>query len=534
MLEVMLILIVASIGLGLSLRYRIPSIPLMIGGGIILGLTGWMGSAEDLQNTLLLGLAFLLFVVGAELDGEAVGDQKRTALIFGLVQFALLGGLSFAVALLLGFGQRGALYIGLAIASSSTLVVVTLLRRREQFFESFGRLALGVVLLQDLLVILLLPVLIGDTAAERAGGVGATAILLVAAWVCARWVAPAIMLRLQSDEEALLLIMLATLFAFVGAAFWLGVPLMSGAFLAGIALSRFPVSGLVRGQLGSLADFFLAVFFVTLGVLFGSIAGELDAATVLFNGILLAAILLLAPMLLIPLARRFGLTTRSSVEVTNLLAQSGELSIVVVLLGLERGHIDESVLGTIVLLTVITMVISPLLSSDHVTWRIMHFLPGPRRRGVSVDHHDHLVFLGCGTSTRELIRAAADAGEKIVAVDDDSAVIDQLAEIDGVEAIRGDGADPWLLRRLGIRNARLVVSTMRRMQDHERLLRLSPDTRIIVRTFDQVAAEKLRQHGAQVISEADEGKRVFLEWFDQWSKENNPSKGGDPSPGGVV
>lgn len=515
MLEVMLILLVASIGLGASVHFRVPSIPLMIGGGIVLGLTGWMGDADELQNILMLGLAFLLFVVGAELDGDAVGDQKRTAIVFGLVQFALLGGMSFGTALWLGFGERAALYIGLAIASSSTLVVVTLLRRREQFFESFGRLALGVVLLQDLLVILLLPLLTADGAGDGATGVGATGVLLVGAWACSRWAAPAIMVRLQRDEEAMLLVMLATLFVFVGAAHLLGVPLMSGAFLAGIALSRFPVSGLVRGQIGSLADFFLALFFVSLGVLFGTIADELEAAEVIFNGVLLAAILLLAPMLLIPLARRFGLTTRSSIEVTNLIAQSGELSLVVVLLGLERGHIDESVLGTIVLLTVITMVISPLLSSDRATWRIMHILPGARRGGVSVDHHDHLVFLGCGTSTRELIRVAAEAGEKVVAVDDDPTVIERLASIPGVEAIRGDGADPWLLRRLGIRNAKLVVSTMRRMRDHERVLRLSPDTRVIVRTFDRSAAEKLRELGAQVISEADEGQRVFMDWFDQ-------------------
>jgi CPA2 family monovalent cation:H+ antiporter-2 len=340
--------------------------------------------------------------------------------------------------------------------------------------------------------------------------------------------------RYERDEEALLLIMLATLFTFVAAAFWLGVPLMNGAFLAGIALSRFPVSGLVRGQLGSLADFFIAVFFVTLGVLLGAVVGTLQATEVIFNALLLAAILLFAPFLLIPLARSFGLTTRSSIEVTNLLAQSGELSILVVLLGLQYGHIDESVVGTIVLLTVVTMAVSPIISSEHFTWRIMHLLPGPQRKGISVEHKDHLIFIGCGTSTREIIRCVIAAGEKVVAVDDDSAVIEQLAEIDGVEAIRGDGADPWLLRRLGLRDAKLVVSTMRRISDHERLLRLAGDTQVIVRTFEHDAAERLRNCGATVVSEADEGERVFLEWFDEWSSEQDPPKGDDQTPGAVV
>jgi Kef-type K+ transport system membrane component KefB len=514
MLEVMLILLAASVAMGLSVRYRVPSIPLMIGTGIALGSFGWMGSVEDMQNTLLLGIAFLLFVVGSELDLNAVGKEKRAALGFGLVQFALLGGVSLGTAMLLGFGVRASLYIGLAIASSSTLVVVTLLRRREQFFESFGRLAIGVVLLQDVLVILALPLLISTSLSDAAGGVASTLAMLALAWVCARWAVPAIMLRLERDEEALLLVMLAVLFCFLGLAFALGVPLETGAFLAGLAMSRFPVSGLVRGQLGSLADFFLAVFFVTLGVLFGTIAPLVETSEVVFNGVLLASILLLAPMLLVPLARRFGLTTRSSIEVTNLLAQSGELSLVVVLLGLERGHVDESVLGTIVLLTVITMIVSPLLSSDRMTWRIMHMLPGPQRRGVSVDHHGHLVFIGCGRSTRELIRRAVDAGEKVVAVDDDSAVVEELSSC-GVEAIRGDGADPWLLRRLGIRDAKLVVSTMRRRGDHERLLRLAGDTQVIVRTFEHDAAKRLGSLGATVISESDEGASAFLHWFDE-------------------
>ncbi|MFG0293771.1 MAG: cation:proton antiporter [Phycisphaerales bacterium JB050] len=531
MLEVMLILIAASVAMGLSLRYRVPSIPLMIGTGLLLGIPGWLGNANELQQTLQLGLAFLLFVVGSELDIDAVGEQKRTALVFGLVQFALLGTISFGVAIWLGFGQRGAAYIGLAIAPSSTLVVVSLLRRREQFFESFGRLALGVVLLQNLLVILLLPVLTSATTAQGARGVGATLAMALFAWACSRWFAPKLMLHLQRDEESLLLVMLATLFAFVGAAYWLDIPIWSGAFLAGIALSRFPVSGLVRGQLGSLADFFIAVFFVTLGVLLGAVIGNLHATEVIFNAVLLAAILLLAPFLLIPLARRFGLTTRSSIEVTNLLAQSGELSILVVLLGLQYAHIDESVLGTIVLLTVLTMVISPAISSDRFTWRIMHLLPGADRKGVSVDRNDHLIFIGCGTSTRDIIRCAASAGEKIVAVDDDSAVVDQLAEIDGVEAIRGDGADPWLLRRLGLRDAKLVVSTMRRISDHERLMRLAGDTQVIVRTFEHDAAERLRNCGATVVSEADEGERVFLEWFDEWSSQ---SENHDDSTKGAV
>jgi CPA2 family monovalent cation:H+ antiporter-2 len=514
MLEMMLLLIAASVGLGLSAKFRVPSIPLMILGGVALGVTGWMGETGDLQNTLLLGLTFLLFIVGAELDLTAVGERKRAAIVFGLVQFALLGAISLGAAMWMGFGLRAGLYIGLAIASSSTLVVVTLLRGREQYFESFGRLAIGVVLLQDLLVILLLPVLLAESYGQMGRGVGGTVALVALAWACARWLVPMLMLRLERDEESLLLVMLATLFAFVGLAYWLGVPPMSGAFLAGIALSRFPVSGLVRGQMASLSDFFLAVFFVSLGVLLVMLAPLIDVEQVLFHGVVLASILLLTPFMLVPLARRFGLTTRSSIEMTNLLAQCGELSLVVVLLGFDQGHLDASAVSAIVVLAVITMVVSPILSSEAVTWRVMHVLPGSRSVGEPVSYTGHLVFLGCGTSTRKLILRAVEAGHTVVAVDDDSAVVELLRN-SGVEAIRGDGADPWLLRRLGIRNAKVVVSTMRRKRDHERLLRLAGDTRVIVRTFEPATADALRSQGATVVVESLAASDRFMEWFGQ-------------------
>lgn len=512
MLAIMLIMLAAAVALGFSVRLRVPSLPLMIFVGVLLGITGWMGQVEDLRNILLLGLTFLLFVLGAELDLTAVGAQKKAALAFGLTQFFLVSGISLIVATLLGFGLKAGLYIGLAIASSSTLVVVTLLRRREQYFEPFGRLAIGVVLLQDILVILILPLLISDSAGEAARGFGATLGMIVLAWVCARWLAPWLMVRLERDDQTQLLVMLATLFGFVGIAHWAGVPLVCGAFLAGIALSRFPVSGLVRGQMASLSDFFLAVFFVSLGVFLGMISHGFDFTRVVLTAVLLGGVLLLVSALLVPVARRCGLTTRTSIEFNNLFAQCGELSLVIVVLGMERGHVEESVLGIVVLLAVITMAVSPALSSDEYAWRAMHLLPGSRRRVASSDRAGHLVFIGCGESTRDLIRRARHAGCSIIAVDDDPAIIERLKKT-GVEAVRGDGGDPWLLRRISVRNAGLIVSTMRRQRDHERLLRLAGETPVLVRTFEPGVAQNLRSKGATVVVESDAAADRFMEWF---------------------
>lgn len=517
MLATMLTMLAAAAGLGVSVRFRVPSIPLMIVAGVLLGVTGLMGEADDLRNILLLGLTFVLFVLGAELDLKVVGDKARSALGFGLVQFALLSAIGIGAGIVFGFGLRAGLYTGLAIASSSTLVVVTLLRRRERFFEPFGRMAVGVVLLQDMLVILLLPLLIGVGVEGSVRGFGATLGLIGLAWVSKRWLAPMLILRLERDQETLLLVVLATLFGFLGLAYWFGVPLVSGAFLAGIALSRFPVSGLVRGQIASLSDFFLAVFFVTLGVFLGTIAHEINLGLVIVHALMLGGAMLLALAALAalaPLARRFGLTTRASIEITNLFAQCGELSLVVVLLGLEQGHIGEQVLGTVVLLAVLTMSLSPLLSSEELTWWILQRLPGAGGTGAGEGvHRDHLVILGCGTSTRALIARAAAAGHSVVAVDESPDVVRMLRE-QGIEAIRGDGGDPWLLRRIGLREARLVVSTLRRRRDNERVIRVAGGAPVIVRTFEPGVGEGLRALGATVVVESDAAADRFMSWYE--------------------
>lgn len=522
MLAIMLIMLAASIALGFSVRLRVPSLPLMIFVGVILGLTGWMGQVDDLRNILFLGLTFLLFVLGAELDLTAVGSQKKAALTFGIIQFFLVSGISLIVATLLGFGLKTGLYIGLAIASSSTLVVVTLLKRREQYFEPFGRLAIGVVLFQDILVVLLLPLLVSDSAGEAARGFGATLGMIVLAWVCARWLAPRLMIRLERDDQTQLLVMLATLFGFVGMAHWAGVPLVCGAFLGGIALSRFPVSGLVRGQMASLSDFFLAVFFVSLGVFLGMISHGFDFTRVVLTAVLLGGVLLFVSSVLVPVARKCGLTSRTAIEFNNLFAQCGELGIVIVVLGMQRGHVEEGVLGVVVLLAVITMATSPALSSDEYAWRVMNLLPGSRRRVVSSDRAGHLVFIGCGESMRDLIRRASRAGCSVVAVDDDPAVVEELSG-EGIEAVRGDGGDPWFLRRVGVRNAGLIVSTMRRQRDHERLLRLAGGTPVLVRTFEPGVAEALRAKGATVVVESDAAADRFMQWFLQREADRQPA-----------
>ncbi len=521
MLTLMVILVAAALGHGLASWRRLPLIPVLVGMGLLLDAAGIAGPVGTREDALRLGLTFVLFMVAAELDPAFVGGRRRSAFLLGLAHLGLMGGVTLAVVLGLGFELRAAAYAGLAVAGSSTLVVVSVLRRREQVFEDVGRTAIGVVLLQDLVVILGLPLVGAADLAGAATGLGGTLALLALAVALARWVAPVVVPQLAGEGEAMLLLILAVLFVFAGLADALGVAPEVGAFLAGLTFARFPVAGLVRGPMGSLSDFFVAVFCVALGT---TVRVE-GLGELLLPVLLLVGLLVVAPLLLVPVARLGGLATRPAVEVSGLLAQCGELAVAVMLVGLAAGHVPEELFRSVVIVAVITMLLSPLLSSDVAVWRLLHLQGRLGGQGSLPVADGRTVFIGCGTATRALIGRVSAAGHPVLAVDDDPAVVSEL-EAAGVDAIRGDGGDPRLLHRIGLRRARAVVSTMRRRRDHERLLELSGDVPVVVRTFDPGTAATLRAAGARVVSEAESAEAAFIEWLDG----DRAGLGGDRCP----
>lgn len=490
-----LLLTAAAAGFALSRRLRAPVLPLLLVAGFALSALGLLPE-EHLAETVVLGVTFLLFVVGIELNFDRVRDQKRAAVWVGLWQFLFLGAAGWAAGRALGYPAEASLYLALALSASSTLVVVQLLQSRQQLFEPFGRLVVGVLLVQDVLVVLLIPVLarLGAGAGTVALGVGAVGLLMAVAWVCQRWVLPRGFLRLQDDDETLLVTMLAALFAFLGLAHLLELPLVVGAFLAGLAFSRFPVSGVVRAQLRSVSDFFLAVLFTALGGLVG-----MPTVREVTDALLLAlVVVVVTPPLVTVIAERFGLATRSAIEGGLLLAQTSELSLIVGIQALAQGRIGERLFTTIVLTTALTMILTPMLATDRLTHRLMRLHPLRHRPRPERPPRGHVLLLGCGESGMVLLETLLVFGHEVLVIDDDAVVVGQVQEA-GVPALRGDASDPELLAAAGAREASMIVSTLRRVRDNERVLRFAEGVPALVRVFDETEAEAVRALGGRPI-----------------------------------
>jgi Kef-type K+ transport system membrane component KefB len=510
MAPIALLLAAASAGFAMARALRLPPLPLLLVAGLCLARFGAV-PAEFLEETLVLGVTFLLFVTGTQLNPGHTRGHWDAALKVGAIQFFGLGLAGVAAGLALGWDPTSVGYLALALTASSTVVAVRLLRQRRRLFEPFGRLVVGVLLLQDLLVILLIPVITHAPEGPRAVLLGVLAVggLLALAWGVWRWVAPRLA-RLDGDDEAMLLGTLGLLAAFVAVAAWLDLPLLVGAFLAGVALSGFPTSGLIRPLLESIGDFFSAIFYTALGALLGSATG----AELLQAIVLAALVILVTPPLVAAIAERSGLTTRPAVEAGLLLAQTSEISLVVGLYGMLEGQIPETAFTVIALATLLTMLFTPVLSTDRVAWALVALRPLRTADAAIPELSGHVVVLGCGATGLPLLETLLGANCGVVVVDEDPVVVDRLRQAQ-LPVLRGDAGQTDVLRRSHARSARIITSTIRRPDDILRVLEYVRGVPVIARVFEREDAERIRARGGTPVLYSEAAAESLLEWVER-------------------
>lgn len=510
MMALAALLLAAAVAHGLAHGLRMPAIPFLVVSGIALSFTGVV-PGDFLEDALILGLTFLVFLAGLELNPRRVGRQRRAAVQVGLVQFLALGSLGFGAGNLMGFTVQTSLYLALAVSASSTLVVVRTLQRRRQLFEPFGRMVLGVLLLQDALIICLIPVAVlysEGLGAVAMGLLGTVAMTLLSA-ATLRWLAPTMIRRIQEDGETMLLGVLSLLFVFLAISYLVGLPPVVGAFFAGVSLSSFPINGLVRGQLAPVSDFFTALFFTALGA-----SLVLPSWAVVAQSLILSLmVIVFTPLVVAFMAERAGFSARPGIFSGFLLAQTSEFSLVVGLQGVVAGHLTQEVFTIIAVTTIITMTLTPFLASDRLTWRLLDYHPGRRPPELDPPPTDHVVLVGAGSTGQLLLEELSLGGREVVVVEDDPGLIDFLEEA-GFRTVRGDVTDFDVLRRAGVQRAHLVVSTVPRVEDIAPLLERAGDTPVVARTFNIEDAEWIRGRGAEPVLFSDAAADDFLEWYD--------------------
>jgi Kef-type K+ transport system membrane component KefB len=287
-----LVLAVAAVVAFLAHRARQPLIVAFIAVGILVGpsVLGWVSDNEPLELFAEIGIAVLLFLVGLKLDIHLVRTTGKVALATGLGQVLFTSLAGFGLALLLGMSMTVAAYVAVALTFSSTIIIVKLLSDKRELEKLHGRIALGFLIVQDIVVVIAMIVLSsigsdGDAASPPAAPDRRSAAVSWSGRGSRSYVMPRVLPLVASSQE--LLIVWAVSWAVSVAAFtqlgWLGFSVEVGAFLAGFALASTPYRESIASSLSGLRDFLLLFFFIELGAQldFSAIGSQVPAAIVL-------------------------------------------------------------------------------------------------------------------------------------------------------------------------------------------------------------------------------------------------------------
>jgi Kef-type K+ transport system membrane component KefB/Trk K+ transport system NAD-binding subunit len=510
--------------------------PLILGyivAGAALGPHLGLGLVADEASIELIsemGLIFLLFIIGLEINVPALAQAGRTIVVSGLLQFPLCVALGAAV---LGgvTGETGGrfdrLYLAVAVSLSSTLIVVKLLFDKVELGTLGGRITLGVLVFQDLWAIAFLalqPSLHALQPGRLLAALGAGTGLLAGAAVLSRLVLPRLFRSVARSHELLLITAVAWCFLLSGTAGALGLSREMGALIAGMVIAAFPYGTEVVTRLAGVRDFFVTLFFVALGLKVPVPSGRLLALAALVAVFVLASRL----VAMLPIFAALRLDTRTAGVVAVNLGQMSEFSLVIVSLGLTLGHVSP----TLASLVLYTLLLTAVVSTYAIRWnhalataltrlialtgapRWLGRRPPPAAPGGAAEEGEreaHDIFL-LGVSreglafVRHLERQHPAMKRRLVAVDFNPETLEQLLA-DGVECHYGDVSNAETLRHAGIEQAAVVVSSISdallQGTDNLRLLRqargLAPGARVIVTADTLAAARRLYAEGADYV-----------------------------------
>ncbi len=459
-----------------AVRLRQPLIIAFIGVGVVMGPVGlgWVQPDDEVALLAEVGIAVLLFLVGLKLNPALLRSTGRVAVIAGLSQLVVTVGLGFPLVLAFGLEPVTALWVSLALAFSSTIIIVKLLGDRRELEDQHGRITLGILIVQDIVVVIVMIVLTATGTADDPGsaeGVGvilAKGVLLVGALVITtRWVLPHLLHLVARSAELLVLFSVAWAVALAALSETLGFSTEVGAFLGGAAVATTAYREAIASRLVSLRDFLLLFFFVELGagLTLDDPGGELLAALVLS-----AFVLVVKPATVIGVLGALGYRRRTSLLSGIALGQISEFSLILVALGASLGVLEGDAVSLVTLVGIITIGASTYLirsSSLLVDLVGPHLgfverrvpLPDPPADGAGPGD---VILYGLGRYGSMVARELCAASVRFTAVESDPQRVAHWQEEHAptMSVVYGDAEDAEFIHALGVEDARWVVSTI--------------------------------------------------------------------------
>lgn len=504
----------------LSLIFRAlrqPSILAFITTGIILGPIGpFQFQSDDLMKSMAsIGITLLLFMIGLELKVSELKSVGKSAIIAGGVQIFLTSIFGFSVSRLIGFPSLTAVYVGLALSFSSTIIVIKLLSDKKDLRSLYGKLTIGILLTQDLVAIFVL-IILSTMGIYGIKGINLTDVILVLlkisvlfGWVIllGRSILPKLLNKIARSSESLFLFSLAWAF---GLAALVSSPLIGfsieiGGLLAGLALANSIESYQIVTKIKPLRDFFLTIFFVTLGM---NIAFSEFSKIFMPVVVLSLFALIVTPIIVMSILGFLKYKKRTAFFSAISLSQISEFSLVIMFLGNKLGQVSSEVVSIMTFVGVITFVLSTyLITYANYIYKYLFPYMGIFERDktkiddLSENFSDHIVLIGANRMGEGILDALMKKDEKIIVVDFDPDIVEKLKG-KNIKTYFGDISDPEIQDLAALEKANIIISTVSDPEDTLQLLKRLKSVKgpkIIAAAYDKEDAKDFYKMGADYV-----------------------------------
>jgi len=501
---------------GIIFRYLgLPSIVGQVLAGFVFGVLGLINhqDVDSLKMLGSLGMTLLLFLVGLEMNIREIKHTGKAVIKLFLIQTLLLGLVFFGFSsLLFKMGFLSSILLAVTLTFSSTIVVVKTLSEKKDLNSFGGKLSLGILLLQDLMAIFILVLMpsfgIGFEFSSLLGLILKVVILILTINVLGHFLISQIEKHVIKSSEDLVLISLVwfclSVFFSVNV---LGLTPEIGGILAGISLSTSWGHFQIVSKIRTLRDIFLTLFFVLLGLEIG--AGEID--WLLVSGIVVLTLVI--KFIVSELSCLWsGLSGKVAFSVSANMTQLSEFSLIALSFGLVSGFWMSDLVTAVTVAALISMVLSTIIiyrASFLYKFLSEHFpgifkFGGVGSRGKMGLMKGHVILLGGDRTGRSILSSLRKNGENVVVVDFNPEVVSKLKGR-GEKAIVADASDPDVLEITNMSEAKMIISTVKDIDDSLALLTMLRQKGIVVPTI--VDAESPAQ--ATLLYEAGASYVIF-------------------------
>jgi CPA2 family monovalent cation:H+ antiporter-2 len=511
--EILIILAVFVAFAALFVRVRLGTVLGFLIGGAVIGPSGF-GLVENLEAVHLLaelGVVFLLFNLGLELKIERLRLFGARVYALALTQLLVTAAGIALVVYGLGLGISQALVVGGALALSSTAVVLRVIADLGRTLAQLGRVAIAILLVQDLAVgpLLVLVDALGGSAGSLAKALAvalgkAVLVTLVVAVVARYLLRPVLgfIAAIDADEvftATAVLLVLGASFATEQA----GLSMALGAFVAGLMVADTEYRHQVAADIGPFRGLLLGLFFMTVGMTVDLRFTGAHLGTILA---LAAGLLVVKGALLCLLALALRFPARLALQLGALLAQGSEFAFVLLSLAAGNGLLDASTVQTLTPAVVLSMAATALAAA--VARPILDRLEGPARASLgdldsrTTGVHDHVVIAGFGQVGMALARHLVGLGVPVLVLDYDPKRV-RTSQARRLPVYFGNAARADVLRAAHVERARLMIVALPTRTGGERVVSLAralyPGLRLLARVPDEAAAAAMRAAGADAV-----------------------------------